>query len=124
VLARGRTREVLAQEAATLGRLTRSDVRLVDAAPAGAAAHAVLGGATELIVPLAGLVDIEKECVRLRGEVGELEKQIVSREGRLSNEKYVAKAPPNVVANDRAILDEMKNRRDQLAGKVRSLCGE
>jgi hypothetical protein len=36
----------------------------------------------------------------------------------------VAKAPPNVVANDRAILDEMKNRRDQLAGKVRSLCGE
>ncbi len=110
-------------EAATVGRLTRGDVRVASAAPEGAAAHAVLAGGTEVVVPLAGLIDVEKECARLRGEVAELEKQIVSREGRLSNEKYVAKAPPQVVANDRAILAEMKAKADQLREKVRSLCG-
>jgi valyl-tRNA synthetase len=92
-------------------------------APAGAAAHAVLTGGTEIIVPLAGLIDVDKECSRLRGEVAELEKQITSRDGRLSNTKYLERAPAQVVANDRATLEEMKAKRDQLVDKVRSLCG-
>ncbi|MGH7615626.1 MAG: valine--tRNA ligase, partial [Gemmatimonadaceae bacterium] len=117
-------RDVFAREATTIGKLTRSDVRTANGAEAGAAAHAVLGGGTELIVPLAGLIDVEKECARLRGEVSELEKQITSREGRLSNAKYVERAPANVVANDRAILEEMKAKRGQLVDKVRSLCGD
>jgi valyl-tRNA synthetase len=115
--------EVLDRESVTIGRLTRSEVRAADGAQVGAAAHAVLGGGTELIVPLAGLIDVEKECARLRGEVSELEKQISSREGRLSNAKYVERAPATVVANDRAILNEMKTKRGQLVDKVRSLCG-
>jgi len=110
-------------ELATIGRLSRAEVRLVDTAPAGAAAHAVLAGGTEVIVPLAGLIDVEKECARLRGEVAELGGQIASREGRLNNAKYVERAPAQVVANDRAILEEMKGKRDQLVDKVRSLCG-
>ena len=95
----------------------------IGAAPDGPAAHGVLSGGNEVIVPLAGLIDVGKEFERLRGEVAELEKQIVSREGRLNNEKYVSKAPPQVVANDRAILAEMKTKRDQLVEKVRTLCG-
>ena len=117
------TRDVFERESTTIGRLTRSEVRAADGQAVGAAAHAVLGGGTELIVPLAGLIDVEKECARLRNEVSELEKQITSREGRLSNPKYVERAPANVVANDRAILDEMKSKRGQLVDKVRSLCG-
>ena len=112
------------RERSTIGRLTRSEVSVVDAGPSGAAAHAVISGGTEVIVPLAGLVDLEKECARLRTEVAELEKQITSREGRLNNTKYVERAPPNVVANDRAILEEMKTKRGQLVSKVRSLCGD
>jgi valyl-tRNA synthetase len=116
-------RASLAAESATIGRLTRSEVRLVDSAPTGAAAHAVLGGGAEVIVPLAGLIDVDKECARLRAEVVELGAQIASREGRLGNAKYVERAPAQVVANDRAILEEMKGKRDQLTEKVRSLCG-
>jgi len=112
------------RERATIGRLTRSEVSVVADAPEGAAAHAVISGGTEIIVPLAGLIDVEKECARLRNEVAELEKQITSREGRLNNEKYVAKAPPQVVATDRAMLEEMKSKRGQLVEKVRSLCGD
>jgi valyl-tRNA synthetase len=110
-------------ESATIGRLTRSEVKVAADAPTGPAAHAVLPGGAEVIVPLAGLIDVEKECARLRTEVAELGNQITSREGRLNNPKYVERAPANVVANDRAILEEMKNKRDQLVEKVRSLCG-
>jgi valyl-tRNA synthetase len=117
------TRALFEREAPTIARLTRAEVRVADAAPSGAAAHAVLGGGTELVVPLAGLIDIAKECERLRGEVAELGKQIQSREGRLSNPKYVERAPANVVASDRAILEEMKTKREQLESKVRTLCG-
>jgi valyl-tRNA synthetase len=116
-------RDLFTQEAGTIGRLARSEVSIVDAAPAGAAAHAVLGGGTEVIVPLAGLIDVEKECARMRTEAAELDKQIVAREGRLSNAKYLERAPEQVVAGDRAILNEMKAKRDQLVDKVRSLCG-
>ena len=116
-------RAVLESEAGTIGRLTRGTVSIATAAPTGAAAHAVLAGGTEVIVPLAGLIDVDKECARLRNEVAELGKQITAREGRLSNEKYVAKAPPNVVASDRQILADMKAKHEQLTEKVRSLCG-
>jgi len=110
-------------EAPTIGRLARANVRVAGAAPATVAAHAVLGGGTEVVVPLAGLIDVEKECARLRGEVSELEQQIASREGRLANAKYVERAPAAVVATDRATLEEMKAKRGQLVDKVRSLCG-
>jgi valyl-tRNA synthetase len=119
----GNSRELFEADAATIGRLARADVRTVTVTPAGAAAHAVLTGGTEIIVPLAGLIDVDKECSRLRGEVAELEKQITSRDGRLSNTKYLERAPAQVVANDRATLEEMKAKRDQLVDKVRSLCG-
>jgi valyl-tRNA synthetase len=81
-----------------------------------------MGGA-EITVPLAGATDIDRECARLRTEVAELDKQITSREQRLGNAKYVERAPAQVVANDRAILDEMKTKRQQLADKVQALCG-
>lgn len=121
---RDRLRALFASEGMTIGRLTRSDVRVIDEPPTGAAAHAVIAGGTEIIIPLAGLIDIDKECARLRGEVAELDKQIVSREGRLNNAKYLERAPEQVVANDRAILNEMKAKREQLVDKVRSLCGD
>jgi valyl-tRNA synthetase len=116
-------RALLESEAATIGRLTRGTVSVAASAPSGAAAHAVLTGGTEVVVPLAGLIDVEKECARLRAEVAELGKQITSRQGRLANEKYVAKAPPHVVASDRQILADMKAKHEQLTEKVRSLCG-
>jgi valyl-tRNA synthetase len=115
--------DIFGEEAATVGRLTRADVRIADGVPVSAAAHAVLSGGAEVIVPLAGLIDVTKECARLRSEVAQLTTQIGSREARLSNAKYLERAPADVVAGDRAILDEMKSKRDQLTERVQSLCG-
>jgi len=116
---------IFAEESEVVERLSRAQLRVEASAPedAGAAAHAVLTGGTSLIVPLAGLVDVEKECARLRGDLGSLEKQLASLEGRLSNEKFIAKAPADVVETERAKLGEWSARRAQLRDKVRTLCG-
>ena len=109
--------------AATIGRLARARVEVGAGASPEGAAHAVLRGGSEVVVPLAGLIDIDKECQRLRGELEALARQIVSREQRLANPKYVERAPEHVVRSDRATLDEMISKRGQLTEKVRSLCG-
>ena len=109
--------------ASTIGRLARARVTVGSGAAVEGAAHGVLRGGSEVVVPLAGLIDVDKECQRLRGELEALARQIVSREQRLANPKYVERAPEHVVKSDRATLDEMISKRGQLTEKVRTLCG-
>ena len=81
-------------EAALIARLARTKVAFVDSAPRGrGGTTSIIPGGTELIVPLEGLIDVEKECARLRTELAELEKQLTSLEGRLSNAGFVERAP-------------------------------
>jgi valyl-tRNA synthetase len=114
---------VFTEEAGVVERLSRVSLRVATDAPQGAAAHVVLAGGASLVVPLAGLVDVEKECARLRGELQSLEKQLSALGARLANEKFVAKAPANVVEAERKKLEEWTARQRQLQDKVQSLCG-
>ncbi|HJQ22045.1 MAG TPA: valine--tRNA ligase [Gemmatimonadaceae bacterium] len=114
---------VFAEEATTFERLSRAELRVEQRAPGGAAAHAVLTGGTSLVVPLAGLVDVQKECTRLQSELTSLEKQLASLESRLGNEKFVSRAPADVVEGERRKLGEWSARRQQLREKVQALCG-
>ena len=116
-------RGVLQDESGIIGRLTRSSVTLAAAAPEEAAAHALLSDGTELVVPLAGIIDLEKECARLRTELSQLDRQLGSLEQRLANAGFVERAPSHVVEAERQKQREWSARRDQLAGKVESLCG-
>jgi len=114
---------VLAEESDSIGRLARATIVASSEAPAGAAAHALLPDGSEVIVLLAGLVDLEKECARVSGELAQLEKQLTSLQQRLANESFVSRAKPEVVEGERAKLGEWTVRREQLAGKRRTLCG-
>jgi valyl-tRNA synthetase len=117
------TERVLIEERAILARLARAQVRASTEAPREASAHALLGGGTELVMPLAGLIDIEKECARLRDEVEQLGRQLSSLRDRLSNERFIAKAPAHVVEAEREKEREWSGRYAALEGKVSSLCG-
>ena len=121
--ARSDVARVFDEEAGVVERLSRASLRVAESAPAGAAAHAVLKGGTSLVVPLAGLVDVDKECARLRGELTSLEKQLQGLEARLANDKFVSKAPTEVVESERKKLGEWSARRQQLRDKVQTLCG-
>ena len=101
-------------------RLARCEIA-DGAAPDGAAAHAVLSKGLELALPLAGLVDLAKEAAKLTNELGGLEKQLAALRGRLSNEKFTAKAPPELVDAERAKEREWTARAEQLHAKVKEL---
>jgi len=112
----------LLAERALIARLARAELS-TEPAPSGANAHAVLPSGIELVLPLAGVVDLEKEVARLGTELGGLTKQLDALRGRLSNEKFTGKAPPELVAAERAKEQEWAVRAAQLAAKIRALGG-
>ena len=114
---------VLEEERAVLARLARATVRAAAEAPREAAAHALLSGGTELVMPLAGLIDLDKECARLTEEMRQLGTQLDALRSRLTNERFTAKAPPHVVEAERAKERDWSQRHTILGDKIASLCG-
>ena len=118
-------RSVFAAEAALIGRLTKCTVTLADAAPTGeAAAHQVLADGSEVVLPLAGTIDVAKECARLQQELASLDKQLGGLRQRLANDNFVSRAKPEIVEAERQKEREWSARREQLAAKVKTLCGD
>jgi valyl-tRNA synthetase len=74
-------------------------------------------------VPLAGVIDIERECRKAKTELEKLDAQLAALSARLSNPGFTDRAPAHVVEAERAKQGEWSARRIQLAEKVTSLCG-
>ena len=73
-----------------------------------------LAGDMEIRVPLAGLIDVKAEQTRLSKEIDKLKGEIAKIQGQLGNERFVANAPPAVVAKER-------ERLSNFAGSLRQL---
>jgi valyl-tRNA synthetase len=117
-------RTTIAAELALIGRLTKCTVSLAETAPAGeTAAHQVLADGSEVILPLAGTIDVAKDCARLQEELASLEKQLGALRGRLANANFVSRAKPEIVEAERQKEREWTARGEQLAAKVKTLCG-
>ena len=98
-----------------------SEVRIFDdeaswSAAAQAAPVAVVG---EARICLHMEIDVAAEKLRLGKETARLEGEIVKAEGKLSNEAFVAKAPPAVIAQERKRVADfvatLAKLKDQLA---------
>jgi valyl-tRNA synthetase len=116
-------RRLLDEEFSLVNRLARTALAFVEWIPDVAGANVILPGGTQLVVPLEGLVDVKKECQRLRIELGTLEKQLTSLEARLQNSAFVERAPAHVIDSERAKRDEWSARRGQLRTRIEALCG-
>ncbi len=68
-----------------------------------------LAGDMEILVPMAGVIDVQAEASRLQKEIDKLNKEIKRIEGKLGNQKFVANAPAEVVAKEQAKLDEYRS---------------
>ncbi|HET6680645.1 MAG TPA: valine--tRNA ligase [Gemmatimonadaceae bacterium] len=123
VRATGDARDALVHNADLVAALARCTLEFADALPTDAAAHQVLDDGTELALPLAGLVDVERECERLGKELSELDRQLTSLSARLQNPAFVSRAKPEVVEAERAKEQDWTARRTQLASRVQALCG-
>ncbi len=63
-----------------------------------------VAGDVEVLIPLAGLIDVEEEEARLDKEIKKVEKDVAFFTKKLANEKFVANAPPQVLEKDRGKL--------------------
>ena len=114
-------RRRVAEHGALLRALAKLEsVGFHEAAEAPTAATQLVGQ-MELLVPLAGLIDLGAERARLLREEEKLSKEIAKLEAKLGNEGFVAKAPAEVVARERARLAELGNALSTLQRQRESL---
>jgi valyl-tRNA synthetase len=73
-----------------------------------------LVGEMKLLVPMAGLIDKDAELARLSKEIDRLQGEVQRTEGKLNNEKFVGKAPAEVVEKEKAKLAEAKSSLESL----------
>jgi valyl-tRNA synthetase len=85
------------------------------------AAATGLYGNVEVLVPLAGLIDVSAEQSRLEKEIGKLEAGLKAVSGKLNNEKFVSNAPDAVVAKERQKQQELQAAADALKAKFEEL---
>jgi len=84
-------------------------------------AKQVVGADVEVVVPLAGLVDIDAEKKRIDKEIGKADKEVSQLERRLANPDFVARAPAEVVDELRTRLADEQTRRQRLAAALEAL---
>ena len=94
------TSDRLKRHDAAIKRLARvTNISHADHAPKGAA-QIVAGEATGFI-PLGDLIDLKAERARLEKDNGKIEAELERINGKLSNERFVANAKPEVVVAER-----------------------
>ncbi|CVI62056.1 MULTISPECIES: valine--tRNA ligase [Agrobacterium] len=97
----------LDRHAAAIRRLARADeIRAADVAPKGSA-QIIVGEAT-VCLPLGNLVDLAAEQARLEKAIGKVDAEMERIDKKLSNEKFVANADPEVVAAERERKAELE----------------
>jgi valyl-tRNA synthetase len=85
-----------------------------------ASASAVLND-LEIYVPLAGLIDLEIEQQRLQKEMGRLEKALTGLDKKLSNDRFLENAPPEVVEKERHRQSEYQSTLMRLQQNLEAL---
>lgn len=85
-------------------------------------ASAVVGG-SRMIIPLAGLIDIEKETQRQQKKLDTLLKERQGLEGRLNNPKFVENARADVIEQAKSRLEEINQQTVAIEELLKSLVG-
>ena len=78
-------------------------------------AAAALLGDMRILVPMAGLIDVDAELARLGKRRSKVEQELARANGKLGNENFVRNAPAEVIAQERTRVEEFKRELAQLA---------
>ncbi len=86
----------------------------------GPVASAVVG-ASEVFIPLEGIVDIDAERARLQKDLARSEEALRRSRQKLANTDFLERAPRDVVEAERARAEELEERRSKLLGYLEAL---
>ncbi|MCH1924295.1 valine--tRNA ligase [Shewanella sp. C32] len=73
-----------------------------------------LVGKMELLIPMAGLIDVAAEMARIDKQLEKLAQEAGRIENKLSNQGFVAKAPADVIEKERAKLADYQRDQEKL----------
>jgi len=107
------TRRMLAGSA-LISRLARVEPISEAASIPKGSAQFVIGEATWAL-PLEGIIDIGVERARLEKEIGKLDGEVSGIDKKLGNEQFVAKAPEEVIEEQRQRREDAVARRDKIS---------
>jgi len=125
IIVAGDRYEMLEQQRLALERLARIDpeklrmVRSLEDKPEKALALVI--GDVEVYLPLAGMIDLERERARLSGQLDRLQEEMARAKHLLANGSFVAKAPAEVVQKERDKLEGYRERRDRIRQRLETL---
>jgi len=83
-----------------------------------AAAATAIAGDAAIFVSLEGVIDFAKERQRLEKAIAKVKKELAGVERKLANQGFLAKAPAEVVAKNRAIFDELTDKAKKLEANL------
>lgn len=72
----------------------------------------------QIYLPLKDLIDLDKEITRLEKEVANMDKELARLEGKLNNEKFLAKAPIEVVEKEKTKAKEYQTKKMSLLERL------
>ena len=108
------SRARLAKHLELVRRLARLDSVTVDATAAPKGAVQIVIDEATVMLPLAGVIDVGKEHARLTKDIARLAGEAGKIESKLGNEQFVAKAPPDVIEEQRERLTEARQALQKL----------
>lgn len=76
---------------------------------------------SKLVVPLAGLIDINEEIARQNKKLEKLTNEKNSLLSRINNEKFMSKAPETLVAETKARIEELESQETSINELIASL---
>ncbi|MBE1203763.1 valine--tRNA ligase [Aminobacter carboxidus] len=107
------TLERLKRHNSAIARLARvGEITHEAAAPKGAAQ--IVAGEATACLPLGSLIDLSAEAARLQKELAKTTEEIARLHKKLSNEKFVASAPEEIVAAEREKLEDYRRTQEKL----------
>lgn len=104
---------------ANIARLTSFTIDSEVMRPPQSAAGLAAG--FEIFVPLAGLIDFAQEAARLAKELKKTEKEFSGVSNKLGNEKFLAKAPAEVIEKEKAKYKELSLKVEKIKANIRTL---
>ncbi len=117
------TRARLAAHRDQIALLARLDSIEVDAAATRQGAVQIVVDEATVVLPLAGVIDVAQEKARLAKEVAKTTDEIAKFEKKLANAQFVAKAPPEVVEEQRQRMADAEQARAKLSTALERLAG-
>jgi valyl-tRNA synthetase len=76
---------------------------------------------TEIYLPLADLIDFEKEIERLEKEKSRLQGELDRVVGKLNNEKFMSKAPESVVNEEKEKMAKYESMMEKVVERLQHL---